>query len=600
LKLENIRNFSIIAHIDHGKSTLADRFIQACGGLADREMADQVLDGMDLERERGITIKAQSVRLLYHADDGETYTINLIDTPGHVDFSYEVSRSLVSCEGALLVVDASQGVEAQSVANTYQAVEYDLEVIPVLNKIDLPSAEPTRVKEEIEEVIGIEAEDAVEASAKEGVGIHEILERLVRDVPPPEGEPDGPAKALVVDSWYDKYQGAVALVRVIDGTLRKGQRIQMMATGRTFTVSTVGVMTPKPLEVDALEAGGVGFVIAGIKDVDGAKVGDTITDADNPAPEPLPGFKEVKPQVFAGLYPTDSAQYDELRDALDKLRLNDSSLQYEPETSHALGFGFRCGFLGKLHMEIIQERLEREYNLDLITTAPTVVYQVTKHTGEVLEVENPAELPEAGDIESIQEPVMLANILVPQNYVGEVIRLGEEKRGRQKSMSYTNGGQVMVTYELPMNEVVTDFFERLKSSTSGYASIDYELHGYQPADLVRLDILVNEDRVDALSLIVHRDHAYYRGRELAKKLKEMIPRQMFDIAIQASLGSRVIARETVKAMRKNVTAKCYGGDVTRKRKLMEKQKEGKKRMKQVGSVEIPQEAFLAALSVDEE
>ncbi|HKL77221.1 MAG TPA: translation elongation factor 4 [Gammaproteobacteria bacterium] len=600
MKLENIRNFSIIAHIDHGKSTLADRFIQACGGLADREMADQVLDGMDLERERGITIKAQSVRLLYHADDGETYTINLIDTPGHVDFSYEVSRSLVSCEGALLVVDASQGVEAQSVANTYQAVEYDLEVIPVLNKIDLPSAEPTRVKEEIEEVIGIEAEDAVEASAKEGVGIHEILERLVRDVPPPEGEPDGPAKALVVDSWYDKYQGAVALVRVIDGTLRKGQRIQMMATGRTFTVSTVGVMTPKPLEVDALEAGGVGFVIAGIKDVDGAKVGDTITDADNPAPEPLPGFKEVKPQVFAGLYPTDSAQYDELRDALDKLRLNDSSLQYEPETSHALGFGFRCGFLGKLHMEIIQERLEREYNLDLITTAPTVVYQVTKHTGEVLEVENPAELPEAGDIESIQEPVMLANILVPQNYVGEVIRLGEEKRGRQKSMSYTNGGQVMVTYELPMNEVVTDFFERLKSSTSGYASIDYELHGYQPADLVRLDILVNEDRVDALSLIVHRDHAYYRGRELAKKLKEMIPRQMFDIAIQASLGSRVIARETVKAMRKNVTAKCYGGDVTRKRKLMEKQKEGKKRMKQVGSVEIPQEAFLAALSVDEE
>jgi len=600
LKLENIRNFSIIAHIDHGKSTLADRFIQACGGLADREMADQVLDGMDLERERGITIKAQSVRLLYHADDGETYTINLIDTPGHVDFSYEVSRSLVSCEGALLVVDASQGVEAQSVANTYQAVEYDLEVIPVLNKIDLPSAEPTRVKEEIEEVIGIEAEDAVEASAKEGVGIHEILERLVRDVPPPEGEPDGPAKALVVDSWYDKYQGAVALVRVIDGTLRKGQRIQMMATGRTFTVSTVGVMTPKPLEVDALEAGGVGFVIAGIKDVDGAKVGDTITDADNPAPEPLPGFKEVKPQVFAGLYPTDSAQYDELRDALDKLRLNDSSLQYEPETSHALGFGFRCGFLGKLHMEIIQERLEREYNLDLITTAPTVVYQVTKHTGEVLEVENPAELPEASDIESIQEPVMLANILVPQNYVGEVIRLGEEKRGRQKSMSYTNGGQVMVTYELPMNEVVTDFFERLKSSTSGYASIDYELHGYQPADLVRLDILVNEDRVDALSLIVHRDHAYYRGRELAKKLKEMIPRQMFDIAIQASLGSRVIARETVKAMRKNVTAKCYGGDVTRKRKLMEKQKEGKKRMKQVGSVEIPQEAFLAALSVDEE
>ncbi|HKJ70776.1 MAG TPA: translation elongation factor 4 [Gammaproteobacteria bacterium] len=600
MKLENIRNFSIIAHIDHGKSTLADRFIEACGGLADREMSDQVLDGMDLERERGITIKAQSVRLLYTADDGQTYTLNLIDTPGHVDFSYEVSRSLVACEGALLVVDASQGVEAQSVANTYQAVEYDLEVIPVLNKIDLPSAEPAKVKQEIEEVIGIEAADAVEASAKEGIGIHAILERLVRDVPPPEGDSEAPAKALVVDSWYDKYQGAVALVRVIDGRLKKGQRIQMMATGRTFTVSTVGVMTPKPLEVDSLDAGGVGFVIAGIKDVDGAKVGDTITDADNPAAAPLSGFKEVKPQVFAGLYPTDSAQYDELRDALDKLRLNDSSLQYEPETSHALGFGFRCGFLGKLHMEIIQERLEREYDLDLITTAPTVVYQVTRHSGEVIEVENPAELPEAGDIEAIEEPVMLANILVPQAYVGEVIRLGEEKRGRQKSMHYTNGGQVMITYELPMNEVVTDFFERLKSSTSGYASIDYELHGYQPADLVRLDILVNEDRVDALSLIVHRDHAYYRGRELAKKLKEMIPRQMFDIAIQASLGSRVIARETVKALRKNVTAKCYGGDVTRKRKLMEKQKEGKKRMKQVGSVEIPQEAFLAALSVDEE
>ncbi|MFP4559795.1 MAG: translation elongation factor 4 [Thiohalorhabdus sp.] len=600
MKLDNIRNFSIIAHIDHGKSTLADRFIQECGGLADREMADQVLDGMDLERERGITIKAQSVRLLYTADDGETYTLNLIDTPGHVDFSYEVSRSLVACEGALLVVDASQGVEAQSVANTYQAVEYDLEVIPVLNKIDLPSAEPERVKGEIEEVIGIEAEDAVEASAKEGIGIREILERLVRDVPPPQGDPGGAAKALVVDSWYDKYQGAVALVRVMDGSIRKGQRIQMMATGRTFTVSTVGVMTPKPVELDSLEAGGVGFVIAGIKDVDGAKVGDTITDAERPAPEPLPGFQEVKPQVFAGLYPTESDQYEELRDALAKLRLNDSSLQYEPETSHALGFGFRCGFLGKLHMEIIQERLEREYDLDLITTAPTVVYLVHTHAGETVRVENPAELPEAGEIESIEEPFMLANILVPQSQVGEVIRLAEEKRGRQKNLHYTNAGQVMVTYELPMNEVVTDFFERLKSMTSGYASIDYELSGYQASDLVRLDILVNEDRVDALSLIVHRDQAYYRGRELAKKLKEMIPRQMFDIAIQASLGSRVIARETVKALRKNVTAKCYGGDVTRKRKLMEKQKEGKKRMKQVGSVTIPQEAFLAALSVDEE
>lgn len=600
MSLDTIRNFSIIAHIDHGKSTLADRFIEACGGLADREMSAQVLDGMDLERERGITIKAQSVRLLYTADDGRTYTLNLIDTPGHVDFSYEVSRSLVACEGALLVVDASQGVEAQSVANTYQAVTYDLEVIPVLNKIDLPSADPEQVTAEIEEVIGIAADDAVQVSAKEGIGIREILERLVRDVPPPEGDPEAPAKALVVDSWYDRYQGAIALVRVIDGRLVKGQRIRMMATGRTFTVSTVGVMTPKPLEVEALEAGGVGFVIAGIKDVDGAKVGDTITDAERPAAEPLPGFQEVKPQVFAGLYPVDSGQYEELRDALAKLRLNDSSLQYEPETSHALGFGFRCGFLGKLHMEIVQERLEREYSLELITTAPTVVYRVLTTDGRQLQVENPAELPEAGEIEVIEEPLMLANILVPQGYVGEVIRLAEGKRGRQKSLHYTNAGQVMVAYELPMNEVVTDFFERLKAATSGYASIDYELQGYQAADLVRLDIRVNEDRVDALSLIVHRDQAYYRGRELAKKLKGMIPQQMFEIAVQASVGNRVIARETVKAMRKNVTAKCYGGDVTRKRKLLEKQKEGKKRMKQVGSVTIPQEAFLAALSVDEE
>jgi GTP-binding protein LepA len=600
LKLDHIRNFSIIAHIDHGKSTLADRFIEQCGGLADREMTEQVLDGMDLERERGITIKAQSVRLLYTADDGATYMLNLIDTPGHVDFSYEVSRSLVACDGALLVVDASQGVEAQSVANTYQAVEYDLEVIPVLNKIDLPSADPDAVRAEIEEVIGLDATDAVEASAKDRIGIHEILERLVHDVPPPEGDPDGPPKALIVDSWYDAYQGAVALVRVIDGHFAKGQKVQMMATGRTYTVGTVGVMTPKPVEVDSLNAGEVGFLIAGVKEVGGAKVGDTITDAARPAAEPLPGFKEVQPQVFAGLYPIDSNQYEELRDALDKLRLNDSSLQYEPETSQALGFGFRCGFLGKLHMEIIQERLEREYNLELISTAPTVVYEVRTTDGEVVHVENPAELPEAGSVESIEEPLMRADILVPQSYVGDVIRLCEEKRGVQQNMHYTGGGQVMVTYKLPMNEVVIDFFERLKSMTSGYASVDYELAGYQPADLVRLDILVNGDRVDALSLIVHRDHAYQRGRELVKKLKDMIPRQMFEIPVQAAIGSKVVARETVKAMRKNVTAKCYGGDVTRKRKLLEKQKEGKKRMKQVGSVDIPQEAFLAVLSVDEE
>ena len=600
MKLDHIRNFSIIAHIDHGKSTLADRFIELCGGLSDREMAAQVLDGMDLERERGITIKAQSVRLLYQADDGETYMLNLIDTPGHVDFSYEVSRSLVACEGALLVVDASQGVEAQSVANTYQAVEYDLEVIPVLNKVDLPSSDPDHVREEIEDVIGLEATDALEVSAKDGVGIREILERLVRDVPPPEGDPDGLAQALIVDSWYDKYQGAVALVRVVNGRLHKGQRIRLMAAGREQVIGTLGILTPNPVAVDALETGEVGFVIAGIKDVDGAKVGDTITDASHPAPEPLPGFQEVKPQVFAGIFPVDASQYDELRDALDKLRLNDSSLQYEPETSQALGFGFRCGFLGKLHMEIVQERLEREYDLDLIITAPTVVYKVTTTDDEALEVENPAELPESGRVESIEEPLMRADILVPQAYVGEVIRLCEEKRGIQKGMRYTGGGQVMITYQLPLNEVVIDFFERLKSLTSGYASVDYDLTGYQPADLVRLDILVNGDRVDALSLIVHRDHAHIRGRELAKKLKDMIPRQMFEIPVQAAIGSKIVARETVKAMRKNVTAKCYGGDVTRKRKLLEKQKEGKKRMKQVGSVDIPQEAFLAALSVDEE
>lgn len=600
MPLDRIRNFSIIAHIDHGKSTLADRLIEICGGLTEREMAQQVLDVMDLERERGITIKAQSARLVYTAADGEEYTLNLVDTPGHVDFSYEVSRSLAACEGALLVVDASQGVEAQSVANAYHAVERGLEVIPVLNKVDLPSADVDRVKGEIEEIIGLDAQNAVAASAKKGIGIQEILERLVHEVPPPQGGPERPLKALVVDSWFDQYQGVIALIRVVDGFLFKGQRIQMMAAERVFQVSRVGVLTPNPLEVERLSAGGVGFLIAGIKEIDSAKVGDTITDADDPTSEPLPGFQEVKPQVFAGLYPTNSNQYEELRDALAKLRLNDSAIQYEPETSNALGFGFRCGFLGKLHMEIVQQRLEREHGLDLISTAPTVVYHVFTKDRALQRVENPADLPELGEIEAIHEPFMLANILVPQAYVGEVIRLAEEKRGRQKNIHYTSAGQVMVTYELPMNEVVTDFFERLKSMTSGYASIDYETEGYRPSDLVRLDILINGTRVDALSLIVHRDHAYSRGREVIKRLKEVIPRQMFDVPLQAAIGSRVVARETVKAMRKNVTAKCYGGDVSRKRKLLEKQKEGKRRMKQVGSVDLPQEAFLTVLSVDEE
>lgn len=592
-----IRNFSIIAHIDHGKSTLADQFIRRCGGLSDREMSNQVLDSMDIERERGITIKAQSVRLNYKAVDGETYTLNLIDTPGHVDFSYEVSRSLAACEGALLVVDASQGVEAQSVANCYTALENNLEILPVLNKIDLPAADPERVKTEIGEIIGLDAGDAVLASAKEGVGIAEILERIVERVPAPGGDASAPLQALIIDSWFDNYVGTVVLVRVFNGSLRAGQKILTMVGKRQYTVEKVGVFTPKPLVVDALEAGAVGFVIAGIKTVDGAKVGDTLTEAHRPASEALPGFKEAKPQVFAGLYPVDSSEYDTMRDALDKLRLNDASLHYEPETSQALGFGFRCGFLGMLHMEIVQERLEREYNIDLITTAPTVVYQVETTDGQVLEVENPANLPPQQNIAEMREPIIEAHILVPEKYLGSVIGLCEEKRGVQKNLQFM-GGQSMLSYELPLNEVVLDFFDRLKSVSRGYASLDYELKRFQASNLVKLDVLINGDKVDALSLIVHRDQAHYRGRELASKLRELIPRQMYDVAIQAAIGAQIVARETVKALRKNVTAKCYGGDISRKRKLLEKQKEGKKRMKQVGSVEIPQEAFLAILKVE--
>ncbi|MEW5789958.1 MAG: translation elongation factor 4 [Pseudomonadota bacterium] len=592
-----IRNFSIIAHIDHGKSTLADQFIRLCGGLSEREMSSQVLDSMDIERERGITIKAQSVRLHYKAADGNVYTLNLIDTPGHVDFSYEVSRSLAACEGALLVVDASQGVEAQSVANCYTALEHNLEILPVLNKIDLPAADPERVKQEIEEIIGLDAGDAVLASAKEGVGITEILERIVERVPPPAGSADEPLQALIIDSWFDNYVGTVVLVRVFNGSLRAGQKILTMAGKRQYLVEKVGVFTPKPLVVGELGPGAVGFVIAGIKTVDGAKVGDTLTEAARPAAAPLPGFKEVKPQVFAGLYPVESSDYDAFRDALEKLRLNDASLHFEPETSQALGFGFRCGFLGMLHMEIIQERLEREYGLNLITTAPTVVYQVETTDGKVIEVENPANLPPPQKIAEMREPIIEANILVPEQYLGAVIGLCEEKRGVQKNLQFM-GGQSMLTYELPLNEVVLDFFDRLKSVSRGYASLDYEFKRFQPSNLVKMDVLINGDKVDALSLIVHRDQANYRGRELVARLRELIPRQMFDVAIQAAIGSQIVARETVKALRKNVTAKCYGGDITRKRKLLEKQKEGKKRMKQVGSVEIPQEAFLAVLKVE--
>jgi GTP-binding protein LepA len=594
---KHIRNFSIIAHVDHGKSTLADRFIQTCGGLTEREMAEQVLDSMELERERGITIKAQSVTLDFTSRDGQVYKLNFIDTPGHVDFSYEVSRSLAACEGALLVVDAAQGVEAQSVANCYTAVELGLEVIPVLNKIDLPSAEPDRVKQEIEDIIGIEAADAITTSAKTGVGVEEVLEALVRDIPPPAGDRDAPFKALIIDSWFDNYLGIVSLVRVVDGSIRKGQKIRLMSSGNQHQVEQVGVFTPKRKVRETLAAGEVGFLVAGIKDVHGAPVGDTITLAKDGATRPLPGFKTLQPRVFAGLFPSDADDYPDLREALDRLQINDAALQFEPETSEALGFGFRCGFLGLLHMDIVQERLEREYDVDLVTTSPTVIYEIEMADGEVLTLENPARLPDANKLNEIREPIIEANILVPQDYVGAVIGLCEEKRGAQKGMHYM-GSQVSIKYELPLSEVVLDFFDRLKSVSRGYASFEYHFLRFQAGPFVRVDTLINGERVDALSLIMHRDQAQRRGRELASRMKELIPRQMFDVAIQSAIGSQIIARTTVKALRKNVTAKCYGGDVTRKRKLLEKQKAGKKRMKQVGRVEIPQEAFLAVLQQD--
>lgn len=596
IDLQHIRNFSIIAHIDHGKSTISDRFIQVCGGLTAREMNEQVLDSMDLERERGITIKAQSVSLHYKARDGETYLLNFIDTPGHVDFSYEVSRSLSACEGALLVVDASQGVEAQTVANCYTAIEQDLEVLPVLNKIDLPSAEPERVVSEIEEIIGIEATEAVHVSAKTGIGIEDLLEELVKRIPPPEGDADAPLQALIIDSWFDNYLGVVCLVRVKNGRLKPKQKFTVMSTGRSHQVERVGIFSPKMTDLDVLDTGDVGYLISGIKDIDGAPVGDTVTLTDNPASEPLPGFQPAQPRVFAGLFPVSSDDYEGLRDALSKLRLNDASLFYEPEVSQALGFGFRCGFLGMLHMEIIQERLEREYDLDLITTAPTVVYEVITTKGETLMVDNPSKLPPRNEIDEIREPIIRANILVPQDYVGNVITLCVEKRGVQINMQYL-GKQVSLTYELPLSEVVLDFFDRLKSVSRGFASLDYHFHRFEAGDLVRLDVLINSEVVDALAIIVHREQAQFRGRELAEKMKELIPRQMFDVAVQAAIGTQIIARTNVKALRKNVTAKCYGGDVSRKRKLLEKQKAGKKRMKQVGSVEIPQEAFFAVLHV---
>jgi len=595
--MQHIRNFSIIAHIDHGKSTLADRFIQACGGLSDREMEAQVLDSMDLERERGITIKAQTAALHYKARDGQVYQLNLIDTPGHVDFSYEVSRSLSACEGALLVVDASQGVEAQTVANCYTAIEQGVEVVPVLNKMDLPQSDPERVIAEIEDIIGVPAQDALKVSAKTGEGLIDVLEAVIARVPPPQGDPDAPLKALIIDSWFDNYVGVVMLVRVVDGALRPKDRILLMSTQSQHLCEQVGVFTPKGKAKDSLSAGEVGFVIAGIKELKVARVGDTLTRADRPATAPLPGFKEIKPQVFAGLYPVESNQYDALREALEKLQLNDASLRFEPESSQALGFGFRCGFLGLLHMDIVQERLEREYDMDLITTAPTVVYEVALRDGTVVEVENPSRLPDPSKTEEIREPIIKASILVPQDYLGQVITLCTQKRGVQRNMQYL-GRQVMLTYELPLNEVVMDFFDKLKSVSRGYASLDYDFLEYRAGDLVKLDILINGDRVDALSLIVHRENAQFRGRDLASRMRELIPRQMFDIAVQAAIGSHIIARETVKALRKNVLAKCYGGDITRKKKLLEKQKAGKKRMKQVGNVEIPQEAFLAILQVD--
>jgi GTP-binding protein LepA len=597
MRMELIRNFSIIAHIDHGKSTLADRFIQLCGGLSEREMESQVLDSMDLERERGITIKAQSVSLNYRARDGRNYTFNIIDTPGHVDFSYEVSRSLAACEGALLIVDASQGVEAQSVANCYTAIDLDLEVIPVLNKIDLPAAEPDRVKQEIEDVIGLDASEAIEVSAKTGVGVEDLLEQIIEKIPAPEGSEDNRTQALVIDSWFDSYVGVITLVRVMQGQIKPKQKIKMMSSGTEFLVEKVGIFTPKRKETAGLQAGSVGFITAGIKDIESARVGDTITLSQNPAEQPLADFKQVQPRVFAGLFPISSDDYEDCREALKKLKLNDAALQFEPETSQALGFGFRCGFLGMLHMEIVQERLEREYDLDLLTTAPTVVYQVETTAGELVEIHNPADLPPINKINAIREPIIQANILLPEAYIGAVITLCIEKRGVQKDMQFL-GSQVSLVFELPLSEVVLDFFDRLKSVSRGYASFDYEFLRFEESNLVKLDVLINAEKVDALSLIVHRSNADYRGRELASKMKELIPRQMFDVAIQAAIGSNIIARANVKALRKNVTAKCYGGDITRKRKLLEKQKAGKKRMKQVGSVEIPQDAFLAVLKVD--
>ncbi len=595
--MQHIRNFSIIAHIDHGKSTLADRFIQFCGGLSDREMSAQVLDSMDLERERGITIKAQTAALQYRARDGQIYQLNLIDTPGHVDFSYEVSRSLAACEGALLVVDASQGVEAQTVANCYTAIEQKVDVVPVLNKIDLPSANPEQAIREIEDVIGIPAQDAIRASAKTGEGVEDILEAVVHRIPPPRGDPAAPLQALVIDSWFDNYVGVVMLVRVFDGTLRVKDKLLLMATGTAHLCEQVGVFTPKSQSREQLSAGEVGFIIAGIRELNEAKVGDTVTHADRPAAQALPGFKEIKPQVFAGLYPVESNQYEGLRDALQKLQLNDASLQYEPETSTALGFGFRCGFLGLLHMDIVQERLEREYDMELITTAPTVVYEVLLRDGSLLKVENPAKMPDLSKIEEIREPIITTTIFVPQEHLGAVMTLCNLKRGVQKNMQYV-GRQVMLTYEMPLSEVVMDFFDKLKSASRGYASLDYEFKEYRAADVVKLDILINSERVDALSLMIHRANSQYRGRELVSKMRELIPRQMFDVAVQAAIGAHIVARESVKALRKNVLAKCYGGDISRKRKLLEKQKAGKKRMKQVGSVEIPQEAFLAILQVE--